>query len=100
MTPATDIRLRAVPHNAALEPLRRHPLLFFVLIAYAVSWAYSLPFLVLFPLPDFFWRTTPGELGPAVAALVMTTVVAGKPGLRRFFRRCLLWGGGARSGPF
>jgi hypothetical protein len=29
-------------------------MLFFVLIAYAVSWAYTLPFLVLSPLPDFF----------------------------------------------
>lgn len=91
MTPATGIERRAVPRKGALQPLRRYPLLFFVLIAYAVSWAYTLPFLVLFPLPDFFWRTTPGELGPAVAALVMTAAVAGKPGLGRFLRRCLLW---------
>ena len=91
MTPAAAIGRTAVAQNGALEPLRRYPLLWFVLIAYAVSWAYTLPFLVLFPLPDFFWRTTPGELGPAVAAVAMTAVVAGKPGLRRFFRRCVRW---------
>src|SRR5947208_674808 len=43
MTPATGIGRAAVPHAGALQPLRRHPLLFFVLIAYAVSWAYTLP---------------------------------------------------------
>jgi membrane protease YdiL (CAAX protease family) len=91
MTPATGIGRRAVPQNGALEPLRRHPLLFFVVIAYAVSWAYVLPFLVLFPLPDVVGRTTPGSFGPTVAALIMTAVLAGKPGLRQLLRRCVLW---------
>src|SRR5439155_24601806 len=48
-------------------------------------------FLVLFPLPDVLGRTTPRDFGPSVAALIMTAALAGKPGLRRFFRRLLLW---------
>jgi membrane protease YdiL (CAAX protease family) len=91
MTPATGIGHVAVPWSEALQPLRRYPLLCYFLIAYAVSWAYVLPFLVRFPLPDLFWRTTPGDFGPSVAALVITAVVAGKPGLRRLFRRCVRW---------
>src|SRR2546423_509777 len=76
---------------APLQLLRRYPLLCYFLIAYAFTWTYDLLFLVLFPLPDVLGRTTPRDFGPSVAALIMTAALAGKPGLRRFFRRLLLW---------
>ena len=77
--------------SGALRLLRRYPLVGYFLIAYAVTWAYVLLFLVAFPLPDVLGRTVPGDLGPTVAALAMTAVLAGKPGLRRFLRRLVLW---------
>src|SRR4051794_36421032 len=61
------------------------------LIAYAFTWTYDLLFLVRFPLPDVPGRSTPRDLGPSVAALVVTAAVAGKPGVTRLLRRLVLW---------
>src|SRR5438045_721903 len=92
MTPATALRPAAARRSRPLELLRRYPLLSYVLIAYAFTWALDLLFLVLFPLPDLpLGRTTPRDFGPPVAALVVTAAIAGKPGVRRLLRRLVLW---------
>jgi membrane protease YdiL (CAAX protease family) len=46
---------------------------------------------VFFPIPDIPGRSTPRDFGPSVAALVVIAVISGKPGLRRFFQRFLVW---------
>jgi len=71
--------------------IRRHPLIAYFVIAFAFTWAYDLLFLVSFPLPDVLGRSTPRDFGPSIAALVVTAVIAGKPGLKRLFRRLLQW---------
>src|SRR5207245_435461 len=48
-------------------------------------------FLILFPAPDFIARTTLGDLGPLVGAVLMTAVLAGRAGLGRFLRRFTQW---------
>jgi membrane protease YdiL (CAAX protease family) len=74
-----------------VQLIRRHPLIAYFVIAYAFTWTYDLLFLVLFPVPDILNRSAPRDLGPSVAAAVVTATVTGRAGLRRLGRRLLLW---------
>jgi len=71
--------------------MRRQPLLWFFVIAFAWTWAFVIVFLILFPLPDIIVRTTPGDFGPLIAALVMSGVVAGRDGVKQLLKRIVLW---------
>lgn len=73
------------------DALRRHPLLFFFLIAFGFTWTYVLVVLVLLSVPLNLWTNIPVILGPTVAAFVMTAVMEGKFGIRRFLKRFVLW---------
>src|SRR5919202_3588799 len=95
MTVATALAPAARP-NRLLGLLRRSPLLSYFLIAYAFTSAFDLLVAARFPdAPSF-----PRDFGPAVAALVLTTATAGKPGLKRLLRRLVLWRGPVGWGPF
>lgn len=63
----------------------------FYVIAFAWTWAFVIVFLILFPLPDLIVRTTPGDLGPLIAALVMSAVVAGRAGVGQLLKRMVQW---------
>ena len=71
--------------------MRRQPLVWFFVIAFAWTWAYVIVFLILFPLPDIIVRTTPGDFGPLIAAVVMSGVVAGRTGVKQLFKRMVQW---------
>ena len=71
--------------------LRRHPLISFFVIAYGVSWAYVVAFLIVWPLPDTIVTDTPELLGPVVAGFVMTAVMGGRTGVRQLLRRFVMW---------
>ncbi len=74
--------------------IRRHPLIVYVVIAYAVSWLCWLPNLgVHFGWFDSApnWIALLGALGPAVAALVVTHAVAGQMGQVSLLRRLTHW---------
>jgi uncharacterized protein len=71
--------------------IRRQPLISFYVIAFAWTWAFVIVFLILFPLPDLIVRTTPGDLGPLIAALVMSAVVAGRAGVKQLLKRMVQW---------
>ena len=81
----------AVPSVGLREGMRKHPLFFFFLIAYAGSWILSIPFILS------EWGVLQGDFrfafvlkafaGPFLAAWVMTTVLEGKEGLRNFRQR-------------
>jgi len=71
-----------------------HPILAYLLLAYALSWAYWVPL----ALGDrnveqgVGWPTQmPGLLGPAIAAGVVTTVALGRAGLARLWSRLTRW---------
>ncbi len=89
IAPVADRRVPAWP--------ARHPLLAFTGLAYALSWICWLPLLA-----DrqgwVGWSASPylhllGGLGPAVAALVVTAVVAGRVGVADVLRRTVAWRG-------
>src|SRR2546429_239342 len=81
-----------------VQTMRRHPLVSFFLLAYAVSWALCLP-LLLSHLPtssDISHTPTiyilPGiALGVAGSAFLMPALTQGKAGLLPFFHRYIQW---------
>lgn len=58
--------------------IRRHPLTSFFLLAFAITWA---------PVPAGSFMAA----GPLLAAVIITAVVDGRPGLRALGRRMILW---------
>jgi CAAX protease family protein len=68
-----------------LALVRRHPLVTFFVLAYALSWwAWILYALDLFPNPI-------ASFGPFLAALVVLALTEGKAGIGRLFRRMIRW---------
>ena len=53
----------------------------YFVIAYAFTWRFDLVFLVWLNIPDIGPnRNAPRDLGPSIAALVVTVAVAGRTG--------------------
>src|SRR5206468_6707799 len=77
--------------SRVMQLLRRHPLISFFVMAYAISWTYVIVFLVLWPLPDSIVTDTPELLGPVVAGFVMAAVMSGRAGVRQLLRRFVMW---------
>jgi hypothetical protein len=65
--------------------MRRHPLLFYFVLAYALTW-WTYPLLQLSPLFGL-----PGLFGPALAAMIMAAVTDGRPGLKALLSRSVRW---------
>jgi uncharacterized protein len=77
-----------VPTRVAL--LRRFPLTFYFIIAVVFSWAVVV-IVLLGHLPENFLAVVPITMGPTVAALIMTAVTGGRPGIHRLLARFVLW---------
>src|ERR1051326_5687287 len=85
---------------ARLPWIKRHGLLVFYLLAYAITWISVLPLVTnakgvsQFPLSPN-WHMI-GALGPLLAAIVVTGLIAGSAGLKALGGRLLHWrvGGG------
>jgi membrane protease YdiL (CAAX protease family) len=77
--------------------MRRHPVVAFTVIAYAISWICWLPLLA--DRQDWVsWSASSylhllGGLGPAAAALVLTAAIAGRSGVTDILRRAVAWRG-------
>ena len=72
----------------------RHPSESYVVLAIALSWAWWIPLAMGSNAtePGVGWPThLPGLLGPALAAVAVTAVVDGRPGLADLARRSLRW---------
>jgi membrane protease YdiL (CAAX protease family) len=75
----------------------RHPLLWFIAVAYAWAWLWWLPLLA--DRQDWVsWSVSPylhlaGALGPAIAAVSVTAAVSGREGLRDLVQRTVAWRG-------
>ena len=73
--------------STGLKPvMRRHPLFFFFLMAYAFSWIALIPGILsvwgIMPGVYAIWSVVSSFAGPPVAAIIMTNITEGKAGLR------------------
>src|SRR4051812_44202292 len=85
----------APPRLGALRRIaNRHPVLAFFFLAYLISWAWWVPLMLGGDVvrAGVGWPThLPGLVGPAIAAVLVTAVVDGRPGLRDLTRRAMRW---------
>jgi uncharacterized protein len=96
-----------VPPSSTSSPrrrfLNRHPLVAFFVMAYAITWGMTALFFVVIggfglqlpPSVSYVIGLLPG-FGPAIAALIMTAVIAGKAGVGQLLRRLVQWRVGLR----
>jgi membrane protease YdiL (CAAX protease family) len=88
----------ALAHRLS-QVMRRHPLFFFYLMAYAFSWLTWLPLVLsqdglrLWPFHMPLWNTigVGTLLGPMLSAFIVTGITEGKPGIDRLLSRFILW---------
>jgi membrane protease YdiL (CAAX protease family) len=77
------------------QSLRRYPLIIFFGLAIVFTWANWVPRALVsrgiidLAVPDFL--SLVAGYGPALAAIIVTSLVSGKAGLRQLFRRLVLW---------
>ncbi|MDL1912057.1 CPBP family intramembrane metalloprotease [Chloroflexi bacterium CFX6] len=74
--------------------IKRHPVLWFYLFAFAVSWAGMMPMMLYgrgsFPFTSPAFNAL-GGLGPTIAAIIVVVALNGRAGIKELFRP-LLWG--------
>lgn len=70
--------------------IHAHPLRAYFLITYLVTWSYWLVIYGLIGKAGELWAM-PGVFVPALAAVLITGVLGGKPGLRVFLRSWIRW---------
>lgn len=77
-----------------LPVVQRHPLVFFFILAYAISWIVFIPYVLA------EWGILQGDytlfyvvhtFGPTLAAIVMTAIISGKAGLNELRQRVRQW---------
>ncbi len=78
--------------------MRKYPLFSYFFLSYALSWIVSLPYVLS------IWGVMPGNytlglmlkqwVGPALAGIIMTSVVTGKEGMRHLRQSCRQWRAG------
>jgi membrane protease YdiL (CAAX protease family) len=97
-------RAKSVSSTAAPSQVQRHPLLAYFAIAFAGTWALTIPLalssgLNLFPLPDiafvllFIFSI---YTGPFLGALIITRATEGRTGIRQLLKRAVQWRVGVR----
>ncbi len=79
------------PSNILLHVMRHHPLFFYFLIAYAVTWSVGFLFIVLLHHPPTLGLFLTMIAGPTISAFIMTAATEGKAGVSRLLRRYVLW---------
>src|SRR3712207_5195967 len=76
--------------RAITASVRRHPLIVFFVLSYALTWP-VIPLVSVSPLLGF-----PALFGPALAAIIVSALTDGKPGLTDLLGRLTRWRVGAR----
>ena len=85
------------PSNHLVQLMRQHPLVFYFLLAYGLSWAYELLVFGVLRVPFQLFTFLPVILlGPTMVAFLMTAVTQGRAGIVQLLRRYVLWRVGIR----
>ena len=75
--------------------IQQHPLFFYYFLAYAISWIVFIPYLLaergIMPGNYNLFFYTLHTFGPALAAVIMTAIIAGKAGLDELRQRIRQW---------
>jgi membrane protease YdiL (CAAX protease family) len=81
------------PTDAAklLCAMRAQPLVFFVILAFGLTWSYEVVVFAVLHLSLLPWAVPLPIIGPSVAAFLLTTVMEGRPGVLSLLSRCVLW---------
>ena len=75
-----------------LSIIRRHPLFFYFLIAYAITWSGGFPYIVLLHhYTPAIWVVVLLTLGPTIASFIMTAATEGQAGVGKLLRRYVRW---------
>ena len=100
--PSTSSPLTQPEPGGLLGFMRRHPLVCYFFLAYALSWLGWFPLVLsqnglgLLPFHLPLLAILGGALGPIGAGFLMTAITSGKTGVRQLLRRFLLWRVGVR----
>jgi hypothetical protein len=70
------------------QKIKQYPLVAFFALTYAISWAVWVP-LAVAQIDTPFYKI--GAFGPTVAALALTALASGRPGLKKLLRRLFIW---------
>ena len=75
---------------ALIQSIKRHPLFFYFLLAYALTWILT-PLIAISPLYGL-----PGLFAPAIAAVLVTHITEGREAVRQLLGRLRIWRVGAQ----
>jgi membrane protease YdiL (CAAX protease family) len=97
-------RVQPATSTAAPSWVKRHPLFAYFAIAFAGTWALTVPIALstgfnLFPMPDIIFLLLfifSIYLGPFLSALIVIRATEGKTGIRQLFKRTVQWRVGVR----
>jgi len=78
------------PSNSLPQLMRRHPLLFYFLMAFGFAWLVEVPIILTHASVTLAAFLGP-LLGPALAAFILAAVTDGKAGPLRLLHRYVLW---------
>lgn len=85
------------PTNRLRQVMRQHPLVFFYLLTFSLSWVVEFLLLGLWHQPsgsvgEALQSIFPALIGgPILPAFLMTALIEGRAGMGRLVRRCVLW---------
>lgn len=82
------------PSNHLVQLMRQHPLLFYFVITFGLTWAYELLVFGVLHFPfssSWLWPLLLTLVGPTLAAFLMTAVTQGRAGILQLLRRYVLW---------
>ena len=94
MNTSTAATSSMTTENRIRQSMQQHPLLFFFLLAYAISWILSIPYILA------EWGLIQGDMtivfvlksfGPFAAALIMTRITQGQAGIKALRDRIRQW---------
>ncbi len=91
MKPLTNLEQPLTSTNSRLHVIQCHPLFYFFLLAFGLSWVYELLVFALLHLPLLPWGLPVPLVGPTLAAFLMTSVNEGRAGVLHLLRQCIRW---------